>query len=306
MPGDAEVSDAGPVFDAALASDAAAAVRVTNLRADWATPNTIRWRWDRQGDLSQLASVEVVVGESPADVAGRSGTAKVWTKAENAELGVTFLTDSGDNDPVLYTLVDGLTPSTRYWAQLEAVDLAGRRSTTDLASTTTAAAATHQLVIFSEATPAGYTIPNTFQPGTTDPYAGATDYEYRPVCPSATSCFEILRWQLLGLDTSVVPEDAYEDSAFVEFALENRGQPSLWSQVRLWYSGCTGHMGMYAPLTIAGGGRYRLYQIPLHAFDYDTGLLPYSTFATGLCEFGPGAEWTDQQLVLMDEVRLRW
>lgn len=285
-----------------------AAVSVTNLRVTWTTPNWIHWEWDLDGIPDQLLGFELVTGTSEADVESRSGSAVVWTDAENPELGRYFLPATGGEDPVQATMTDGHEPSTEYFGQLTAVDTASRRSVTNIAGGRTTDPPGDSIVIFADDATPGYSIPSSFVLSTREPYAGTHHYDYQQSCNDGEpTCFEILRRQGLNISLNSISQGQFSTTAYLEFALASGGpEPSYWSQMRIMTgtNGSSDTFGLWG-WTIRSDGEYRVYQVPLRVLDGD-GPMPYAALADGLWEFGVGGSWADGSYTMLDEIRLYW
>jgi hypothetical protein len=109
------------------------------LQAAYSTPYSIHWTWPALPTASEqaLSFFEVVVGPTQNDVLNRTSSCTVWTPKQNPELAFATILHSTGFDPVTRTITDELSPATTYWAQLVAVDTAGVRSGSSVASGTT-------------------------------------------------------------------------------------------------------------------------------------------------------------------------
>ncbi|MFO0634908.1 MAG: serine/threonine-protein kinase [Nannocystaceae bacterium] len=216
------------------ASDPAAAVQVGELHAQWATPNTIRWAWSAQGEADALRDYELVVGPSEHDVLTRSDACRVFTRADNPELGHFLLPRTGGADPVRATITDGHAPEQAVFARLWATDTAGRRHASNVASVHTAPPPVAEVVVFADARPHGFSIP-VLEVVDTKPYAGTHHLQFTSRC-DPPQCFANLRWQDLGVDLSRMTPGDFATTAYLELAVAVAGDAtSWWSQLRLWY-----------------------------------------------------------------------
>ncbi len=201
------------------------------------------------------------------------------------------------------TITSGLVPATAYWAVLTVYtrgEPVPRASGAAVA--TTRPEPVHELVVFRDETPAGYRLPDGFVRGA-HPSAGTASFDWMPGCPASGGCWENLRFKDLGLATGAVPEAAFDDgSAFLELAVENCGEPGMWSEVRAWPGSCGSSVPAIRALTLKGGCGYQVLQLPLRDFEGMT----FARFSQGLCEVGVGSSWTQGQRVSVDEVRVRW
>jgi hypothetical protein len=124
----------------------------TDFQAAYATPYSIHWTWPALSTASQqaLSYFEVVVGPTKDDVLNRTSACTVWTKTQNPELAYAQILHSMTYEPVTRTITDELQPGTTYWAQLVAVDTAGGRSGSSVASGTTLACPLGDIPVFRD------------------------------------------------------------------------------------------------------------------------------------------------------------
>ncbi|MBX7083787.1 MAG: serine/threonine protein kinase [Nannocystaceae bacterium] len=288
------------------ASDPAAAVQVGELWAQWSTPNAIRWAWSAEGEADALRDYELVVGPSEDDVRVRSDRCRVFTRADNPELGHFLLPRTGGADPVRATITDGHVPEQVVFAQLWAIDTAGRRHGSNVASIHTAAPAVAQVVIFADQRPHGFSIP-ALEVVDTRPFAGTHHLQFVSRC-EPPACFANLRWQDLDVDLSRVTPGDFATTAFLELAVAVDGDAtSWWSQLRLWYDAeHIDRVGHFASFALRHDGEYRLLQVPLRAFEFRDGVEPAAQLRHGLFELGLGGWWPPGATVRIDEIRVRW
>lgn len=292
-----------PAHEAA-ASDAA--VQVAELEAEWATPNAVRWRWHAEGRADALRDYQLVTGPSEADVLAASERCRVFTRADNPELGHFLLPRTGGEDPVLATITDEHAPDTLVFAQLVAIDTAGRRATSNVASVHTAAKPVAEIVVFDDERPHGFPMP-ALALSTARPFAGTHHLQFVSEC-TPPECFANLRWQDLRVPLVGLTAGDYATTAYLELAVAVDGAAtSWWSQLRVWYDGRSlervGHFNSFALRT---DGEYRVLQVPLRAFRFAPGTDGATELGHGLFELGLGGWWPPGALVRIDEVRIRW
>ncbi len=295
-------------------NDPLAAVRVSNLRGDWATPNVVQWSWDLgiADDPDQLASFRLVIAESEEDVLSESGTARVFTAAENPELGRYLLPRAESPDPVVKTQTDGLEPTVSYFARLFALDTSGRVSSTNIATRLTQDEAIRgELVVFADqAVP--LTQPDDLSLGTDCGVTGDGCYQWQQSADCDSGCFENLRLSDLSIDLGgAIQAGPFETSAYLEFAIAvDAAAPSYWSDARLWLRDMPGTTDAHAvrALTFRTSSDYpgyRTHQLPLRVFRSDK-LLTYEDLSLSLEEFGIGGTWVAGATVRIDSVRIVW
>lgn len=281
---------------------------VANLRADWTTPNTILWRWDPSEDNSpdQLNAYEMVVGESEGDVAGRTGTARIFTVDENPELGRYLLPNTGAGDVVAKTITDGHDPDTNYFAQLTAIDTASNTTTSNVAQGRTTLAASAEIVLFSEDPIGGFPLPSTFVRTAGCGYQSDQCLQWvNDACDTTEECWENLRRQGLNIDANAISQGSFSTTAFIELAVANGSSfPGFWSET--WMS-VGGAFFAFNAWTIRSGGEYRVYQFPLRILTDGGVALDRDTLVAGGIEgFRVGTSWEGAATIRVDEVRIRW
>lgn len=278
---------------------------MSNLRATWSTPNAVHWDWDLAGS-ADLQSFAIVVADSTADLTTCSGSARLFGPADNPELGYYSFPTVGSL--VRKTITDGHVPDRDVVAQLVAIDTSGKRSVTNVAATRTLPAPGNEIVVFSEEATAGYSIPENVLLSTTAPYAGSYCYECVLACPGGSArCWEWMRRQGIDVDLSAIPADAY-DGAFVEVAVSCDGTVhAFYAGLRLMFGTASSTtLYNYEPITLRCDGRYRLYQLPIRAFESSMGPVPHSDLSRGLREISVGSEWTTGTTIRFDEYRILW
>lgn len=307
-PGDAADGGAGDMADLVDMPDMPACtfeLIVAVLEPSWTTPNTARLRWDWVRTDIPVESFELVVGKSQADVMNRTNVT-VFTELENRELGLT-----SDARRVGWTSAWGLDADTTYYAQLVAVNAAGCRSGSAVATFATRPDATDEHVVFSEAALSGFPIPPSLVLSNRMPQAGLFHYEWLVDC--AGGCFELVRHG--GLNQTVSGFDVAKfDDAFIEYWLFNEGTSFAdYPVARIGIDSGAGTVFYKREGVVwnAPSNGYRLYQLPLRLLqDFSGASRPlmsadvlvgatFNEFAAGLmCEQGSRVGW--------DEVRVRW
>jgi len=298
---------------------AAGQIRLGELRADWTTPNTIRWSWVAEGAPDALQRYELVVGRSPADVMNGKNV-ELFTPDQNPELGRFNLPQTGIGDPVLFTLTDGREPDTEYFAGLFAYDTALRVSkSTNIASARTALPATQSIVIYADQVfPPGFVLPTCTESNASHT-ADGTALHYQldvacsgtgPLCSGAASssadCWVNLMFTELGVSLAAVKAGPFS-RAWVEFSLAIESPiHSYYGEARLKFANTT----FFTPaLTFRADGSYRRYQLALDDFvDIQNAGEPIRAeqMLLPLDQFHVGARYVDGARIHVDEVRIRW
>jgi hypothetical protein len=298
-------ADAGP---GATDAGPPGAIVVSDLRVEWTTAHTIRWRWSLDGPVDSFARMELVVAESPEDVESRSGSARVIRPQENPELGVPRLLFTQGDDPSVVTITFDHAAATTYHAELVAYDTDGAITRSGLALGTTTSEPTDAVVIFEDAPTDGYSIPGEVVHSSAHPLRGTHAYDYRRVCdPPAERCYENIRRQGLAIDASAITADRFEE-AYLEWAVrvDDPSRHSYYSAVRLMLGdGGSTELFHFEALTIRAGGAYRVYEFPLRRLG-SRPMTAADLASRPIFEFGFGGGWPSGATVSFDEVRLRY
>ncbi len=279
---------------------------VSQFRAEWTTPNRIRWAWDSSGQPTSFDGFRLVLAATQAEVEAGAASCRIIAASESPELSDWLLPGTDGPARTTGTTSAEHSPASSWFARVE-WSIAGQRSVSNIASATTLPSPTGQQVIFHDSPPAPYTIPDTFALGSAGPYAGTSDYEYGSDCAGSASCWENLRFSNMGFDLSSVPEPALAGAAYLEFALAYRGEsPSYWSEVFVQLTACAPCRYGFAGWAIAADDQYRVYQVPISALRSAGQGIPLSDWRSGLDELRFGGNWSQGGFVRVDEVSLHW
>ena len=208
-------------------------VYVTQLHAEWGTPNSIRWAWTMNGNGPDLESYELAI---TSDTPGAPGV-KTWTSKDSAELGSYQLRRSDGFDLVSGTITDGLAPQTSYTAVLKVHDTYGHTFSTAPVRGSTDTQRELRVPIFAGALPeGGYLIPAApafvIAPKSGVDGGAALHYE-RALDPESTPTggYQNLRLAAdLPLDASLSAK--VFATAYLEFWISGKGNPtSSWSEI---------------------------------------------------------------------------
>jgi len=291
------------------AADDSGLVDILTPEVQWLLPDAVRVKWDRSGDAAAFAAARVLLVDLDAATANADTTAAVFDGTSNPELGYWELPGTSGTDLVLGTTIDGLTANTTYAFQVQIEDSAGAWSRSEAVTFTTPPMATNELVLFAEAAPPGFSIPDTLVYTNTGPHSGAQNLEYIFECPNSDpGCFENLRRQGVGIDTSVIPAAAF-DSAYLELYLSTGGNtPAWWTEIRLMLESA-GPRPIYSfkAFTVpdSGSGYVRV-AVPLAAMSNAGQPLTHASLLAGIYEWGIGAQWMTNVPVRIDDVRIRY
>ena len=293
-------------FVVGAGDDAAEPFSVDQFRAEWTTPNRIRWAWDSSGQPATFEGFRLVLGATQAEVEAETPSCRIISAAENTELADWFLPGSDGPARTTGSTSTGHVPASSWFARVK-WSIAGEWVASNVASATTLAAPTGEQVIFHDNPPAPYTIPDTFALGSAGPYAGTSDYEYGSDCLGTDACWENLRFSEMALDLSSVPEAALGSTAYLEFALAYRGDAdSYWSELFVQFTSCAPCRYGFVGWAIAADDQYAVYQVPISALRSAGQAIPLSDWRSGLDELRIGGNWSQSGFVRVDEISLHW
>lgn len=303
-------------------------VHVANLRADWTTPNWIRWSWHPEAPHEQqLARYELFVAESIDDLLERSGTTRRFDPETNPELARYTLPRSGSAEVVDGTFSQGHTPDSEYLAVLVATDTSGRTRRSNIAPARTGAAPTESLVIIDEENPPGYEIPPSqcYRWIEGDGGFGGSGYFLREhvctgdndhLCEPNTDteeCWVNLNTQGMGLSLEPITEADF-DRAYLELALYNDGATtSFWSHagIHLRTQDDERTLWLYEEITFPPKSDYVVYQIkldqiPINDPERDL-ILSFEDIATAeLYGYRIGGSFQNGAHIRLDAITIRW
>lgn len=277
----------------------ASSLTLDNFEVEFATPNTIRLRWESTDPMDEFDQYEVLLIES------EQLKCNVRRFDSTTNPGLAHFRGPRVGHQLVATSVDELVPATDYVAQLIVRDQQGEQLASSLLNVRTSDASSEEIVIFAEEDTAGYSIPSELIFATGRAFTGSQYYEYVSVCENG--CFENLRRQDVDVSLESMTEEDF-GRAYYEFALASSGSDhSYWSQARLSFrqSDVSNILSVYSPFVLEAGDSYSLYQIPLRAFGGDDALT-YEIAKLGIFEFTVGGSWPLGETVRLDDVRIRW
>ena len=298
------------VCDRCVPSGGGGLITISDLGAEWTTPNGIRWSWLAQGRPEDLARYELIVGETQQAVCqGRD--VRVWGPDDNPELARFFLPDSASADPVTRTLTDEHQSDRPYFARLRAIDTRSRVSLSNVASTRTLGQPqVGALEVYSESDIGS--APQCLSPSSTAPFQGSKHYQVTPACPNegdgncagpnnAASC-----WMNLSLEKNIdlTTWDAGSfETAYLEFAIAyDATAPAYWAEAHLKRDQAVWSV---RALTLRADGAYRLYQVRLNSLIHSSERpIELADLAQPFDAFWLGGRWQAGSTVRIDEVRL--
>ncbi|MEC7525057.1 MAG: hypothetical protein VYE22_34565 [Myxococcota bacterium] len=309
-----ETEDAGP----GDAGPPEGRIQVHDLHAEWRTPNSIQWSWSVVGDPAEFGELILVVAENEDDLASETGTARVIDGSERPSLRLwNRRRTCGGDDQILSVYTDRHTPSTRYVAQLIAIDNRGHRSRSNVAPVTTTPAPIGAVVLFSDERPRGYPLPGEITVSSEAPYRTANHLLYAhdscpppsPECPQPPGfCYQNVRWQDMRAGALPISGGSFE-LAYLEMAVAiDAPEPSYWSSIGLHLrEGTSFEVWKIEPFVLRTGTTYDLIQVPLHALTRSDMGLDFARASTlELDGFRVGGSFPVGTRVRVDEVAIRW
>lgn len=105
-----------PFIETCVSNTCDPKLEVSDLSASWATPHSIYWTWEVEGQKTDFVNYVLVLAENEDDLRTRTGTAKVFDSSKSPELGRYEIPYS---DAVVKSTVSRkLEPDTSYLALL--------------------------------------------------------------------------------------------------------------------------------------------------------------------------------------------
>lgn len=303
--------DGGSRRDAAPSDAPRCALELTDLVAEWATPNTIRWRWKTGGEYERFASYRFRLAPSERDLRDRTNAVVTFDEGNRAELGtISQIAPAAGGQLQAFFDARELASATSYVAQVEVLDNTGCLTASDMSAGRTQQSAPNVVTVFSE-TPVGYSIPASYRFTTGASYRGNGHYQGSVDCAVGESpCWLWARHSGLDLALAVIGADAFATSAFLELAVACDNGPVGYAGVRLSFGEDSGNDPFNDEAWgLRCDGAYELIQAPLRVFTkpLQSGrVLAPADLAAALFEAGVGGIFTHGTRVRVDEVAIRW
>ena len=294
-------------------------IEVSDLAAEWATPNVIRWAWSAEGSPSDLGHYELLLGTDAGDVcSGRN--VQVLGPDDLPELARFVLPQAIGGDKADRTMTLDLLPDTSYFARLRAVDTSGEVSETNVAVARTALdALTGSLTIYGDDDLPGVAPPCMMSSSDAPYNPGGRHYGFDgacansdPNCEGSTdpnqSCYGPVAFAPDAIDlTERGPGDLA--AAYLELAIAiDDGAPSFWTEfsLRRFSDDANFHVDK---VTLRSDGQYHLYQFKLDALvDWPDKVraITLDDLSAPYDDVFVGGTWTLGSAVRMDEIRIKW
>ncbi len=303
--------------DAADAAAIPSLVTVSGLGATWVAPAMIRWDWTLTGAAADFRAYEVVTGPTADAIDKRVGV-DVITSIVRPELGGFDLRGRLTSGAVaMWTLTEVRTPALKQFMQVKVTDVKGRSSLTAIASATSAAKTTAQLVIF-DGTASKTSVPAAEYLFRT-PGGGEPNYFFQADCAGAKTCAKRADLVSLALDLSP-PAAPFTAAAFeravLEVQLEGNVAVTSFETIMALEPGdgsCNQGISLcrfrFTGWTERTSGRTKL-QVPLKELRNDAGPLTFAILQSKgflLDTFTLSSpSWKNNATVLLYDARIRW
>jgi hypothetical protein len=285
-------------------------IGVGSFKASWSTPHSIRWEWEPVGKELDFQEYRIVTGKTPDDAQNATGSARIWTSADNPELGVFTLRRTAVEDLVRHTITDELDPDTLYHAELRVVDSAGcvARSPNVAGKATTDA--TPKMSVMSDPPVGGW---GDLAPTSTGCFQGSGCWSATAVCPPGeASCFTNYERGQIDLDLGSMTAGTFATS-YIELAFRRDSSTQGWWGVFSLLLGGDGSVAWTIEPMIFRAGDYYKIELPLAAFvRIGTRATPtpeaLTVAATGgtLSGISIGVELDNGTHAFVDEVSVGW
>jgi hypothetical protein len=303
-----------------LAPDCTPLVTVGDFRAGWSTPETILWSWTPAGRPEDLRDYQLVIASSVDDVLAVSGTARIFDRTVNPELGYYVTPHETSAVALGYTVTDGLEPLDgsdpaigRYFARLFATDTAGCPFGTDIVEGRTKLPPLEGEVVIFDDELIGETwgAPLVVEPGAGVDGSAALRCSEDGCLNTDTGSPE---WDHLRvvqpIDLTGVSENAIvTDQAFLELSVAVVSEvPAFYTEIYLevtgggWVSWRRVHLRARAD-----GVTYQHVQVPLAELRLDSGepIAP-TAFQSVFDGFQLGGSFIGATDVYLDAIAVRW
>jgi hypothetical protein len=294
-------------------------IMVSDLEADWVTPNTIRWSWAVSGNPAEFGHYELVTGPNESIVTTHVG-ARAWSPT-NPELKefAPRISPLPAAPFRVWTITQEHVPGTTTWAEITAIDVNGRGQAAKAVTAKTSAEATDLFTIFQDTALPGAPEPNATQFTRVTSGAFGTSshcYLYTPQCPATQTQCQDLFGQLDLARTLTTLSQAEFNRAFVEFqmrasALVPTEYVTFALQVGLPACGTGECRYRINGLSLTPNDTYRVFQIPLKKLlrSNDPRELDIEVFRTRMWKLHGilwSATWSGTAQVRVDEIKIRW
>jgi hypothetical protein len=240
--------------------DCVPAITVSDFDADWATQNSIHWRWTPHGDPQELLRYEIHV-VSTVERARR----RVIGPDENSELGDFHRRSSATTD----VLVDSITyeheANTDYIGRIVAIDRNLCEFRSDVRGISTLSSPTGENVLLDDCT-VGDGDPDSMEIlGIGDDcrlqHIPLRDPECTPDFQRLGVCPQNLKWNNFRFDRPPLDPGRFQRAVFEVRVANRTNAAASWG--RIWVA-FGEHYFEIEPMTIENGPDFRSFQAPLH------------------------------------------
>jgi hypothetical protein len=290
---------------------------VSDFGPAWTTPNNVRWEWQPQGTEDTFGSYAIELAQS-AEVIAAGDPEQRLDQETLAELGHYALLNTGDVDEVVRASVTyGLSPDTKWYGRLEAVDRFGCAFRSPIAPATTLPEPLpgNEVVIFDDAEPPGNLLTSH---GT---FAWQADCDGDPCLAATSGASETTNLRLMtaipGSDLAGMSPGQFAGQGFLELRIWMEDpSASFWTSIWVETPAEIFRFEPYSPIRTPpepAQSSYRTVQIPLRTMLRDQVGTPMtypdltSTPAPGgLEQVSFGTLVPEGTRVWIDDIRVRW
>lgn len=295
--------------------DCVPAVTVRDFDADWATQNSIHWRWTPVGDPNELLRYEIHVVTTAERFRRR-----VIGPEENSELGAFNRRSSNVTDTLVDTITYEHEADTDYIGRLVAIDRNLCEFRSDVRGISTLAPATGQSILLGDCA-IGDRAPTSMEivrqgrdcmlrhTPVQDPECTREFREDLGECP------QNLKWNRFPFQPPMLNENRFQRAVFEVVVANHTNVAPSWG--RIWVA-FGSHYFEIEPMTIENGPDFRSFQAPLHRLRDEAGMpLDLARFLAspidqvnvggwvGTCGVGEAlADCRTEGVVLIDEFRI--
>ena len=288
-------------------------VVVSDLKALWATPSSIRWEWKVTGEQKSFRAYEIVVGKSASDVEKRAAGVDVLRGAEHPELDLFDARGGKATGPVtVWTTTDGTSPNPKF-VQVHATDVNGTTSSSSILSFANPPGPDRTKILFDGVEKTARPADFVFKA----PVGGEPLYELIVAC-ATSPCAK--RGEIYDLTTDLANPTPFTaadfKTAFVTFDIEgNVASTTYGSTVAIEFGSgaCVGGAGVckfrYGGFTQRRSGVRTTVQAPLSELRNDDGPLTYAILQQKnflVHAFELSGTWPDKGALRLYNARIRW
>lgn len=297
-----------PPGTAAGASCTSCKISFSDFHADWVTPNSIGWTWGVPNK-----DAYDVFGSYTLTLTASGKPPRLYDSTTNPELGLLTLPNSGQ-DPVDFTIANGLEPNVIYTGELVARDKFDCEfAATSIARATIQPASNVAIELFGEGSTTGSIDAQYGAVVDTDCHVGTKCLlSPTPACElleAESTCTSLLKFAHvdISVDENNLSKGEFPDAYLEVYAKISASAPSWYSTV--WLRTISpDQIWRYDGFTLPNDNVYRPVQVPLHELTLEGSTQKLTRDALvvgGIYEFNVAALIPPSGAVMADEVFIR-